>query len=33
MTALLLFALGGFTLGLIKGVCLGSGLIDDWGRR
>ena len=33
MTALLLFALGGFTLGLIVGTCLGSGLIDDWGRR
>ena len=33
MMGLLLFALGGFTLGLIMGICLGSGLIDDWGRR
>jgi len=33
MIGLLLFALGGFTFGLIVGVCLGSGLIDDWGRR
>ena len=33
MIGLLLFALGGFTLGLIVGVCLGSGLIDDWSRR
>lgn len=33
MMGLLLFVLGGFTFGLIVGVCLGSGLIDDWGRR
>ena len=30
---LLLFALGGFTLGLIVGVCLGSGFVDDYWRR
>ena len=29
-----IFTLGGFTIGLILGVCLGSGFIDDyWGRR
>ncbi len=33
MIGLLLFALGGFTLGLILGICLGSGLVDDWSRR
>ena len=33
MIGLLLFGLAGFTLGLIMGVCLGSGLIDDWSRR
>ena len=33
MMGLLLFALAGFTFGLIVGICLGSGLIDDWGRR
>ncbi len=30
---MLLFALGGFTLGLIVGVCLGSGFVDHYGRR
>jgi hypothetical protein len=30
---MLLFALGGFTLGLIVGVCLGSGFVDDYWRR
>ena len=33
MIGLLLFALGGFTFGLIVGICLGSGLVDDWSRR
>ena len=33
MMGLLLFALGGFTFGLIVGICLGSGLVDDWSRR
>ena len=29
-----IFTLGGFTFGLIFGVCLGAGFIDDyWGRR
>ena len=30
---MLLFALGGFTLGLIVGVCLGSGFVDDYWRH
>ena len=30
--AMLIFALGGFTLGLICGVCIGSGFIDDYWR-
>jgi hypothetical protein len=33
MMGMLLFALGGFTLGLIVGVCLGSGFVDDYWRR
>ena len=29
-----IFTLGGFTFGLIFGVCLGWGYVDDhWGRR
>jgi hypothetical protein len=28
-----IFTLGGFTFGLILGVCLGSGYIDQWNRR
>ena len=27
-----LFAIGGFTIGLICGVCIGSGIIDDYWR-
>ena len=30
---MLLFALGGFTLGLIVGVCLGSGFVDNYWRH
>lgn len=29
---MMLFALGGFTFGLIFGVCLGSGFIDTYWR-
>ena len=29
-----IFTLGGFTFGLILGVCFGTGFLDDyWGRR
>lgn len=30
---MLLFALGGFTLGLILGVCFGTGFLDEYGKR
>ena len=30
MMAMLIFALGGFTVGLICGVCIGSGFIDGY---
>ena len=29
----ILFTLGGFTFGLILGVCLGSGFVDDYWKR
>jgi len=28
-----IFTLGGFTFGLILGVCLGSGFVDEYGKR
>lgn len=30
MMGMLIFALGGFTIGLICGVCIGSGFIDGY---
>ena len=30
MMAMLIFVLGGFTIGLICGVCIGSGFIDGY---
>jgi hypothetical protein len=32
MMGMLIFALGGFTVGLICGVCIGSGFIDGYWR-
>ena len=29
----ILFTIGGFTLGLIIGVCFGAGVLDQWSRR
>ena len=31
--AMLIFALGGFTIGLILGVCFGTGFLDEFGKR
>ena len=28
-----IFTLGGFTIGLVLGVCIGSGLVDDYWSR
>ena len=28
-----IFTLGGFTIGLILGVCFGSGFLDEYGKR
>jgi hypothetical protein len=28
-----IFTLGGFTIGLIIGVCFGSGFLDEYGKR
>ena len=28
-----IFTLGGFTFGLILGVCFGSGFFDEYGKR
>ncbi len=28
-----IFTLGAFSIGLILGVCFGSGFLDTWGRR
>ena len=29
----ILFTLGAFTFGLILGVCIGSGYLDEYGKR
>ena len=29
----ILFTLGGFTIGLILGVCFGTGVLDKFGKR
>mgnify|MGYP003121317123 CR=1 FL=1 len=29
----ILFTLGGFTIGLILGVCFGTGFLDKFGKR
>ncbi len=28
-----IFTLGGFTIGLILGVCFGTGFLDEYGKR
>ena len=28
-----IFTLGGFTVGLILGVCFGAGVLDEFGKR
>ena len=28
-----LFTIGGFTIGLILGVCFGAGFLDEYGKR
>ena len=30
---IILFTIGGFAIGLILGVCLGSGFLDEYGKR
>ena len=30
---IILFTIGGFTIGLILGVCFGSGFLDEFGKR
>jgi len=33
MMGTILFTIGGFTIGLILGVCFGTGFLDEYGKR